>query len=441
MSARTAGQAHATKIEPDRAVPSGWAVDRPRPRPDPAPPPAGASAPIASVVSASSRSRSSPSSSGSGSSPAPRFTASPTAYAHYLATGRYTWLEIATTIALGAVGVVAIVGLTLLLSASRARWVAIVGGATALAGAVCLMISVGTLVVRAPRVAGPLLRGRLDEVVINAQTRGTTTAVLVLVGAALLTIGWLLLGLAVFLTSGLSQGDGGLLELLGSADLPRWPVQHGAAHDRARSCSVPPVSASSARPVGWVRREDRSPLPSAHRAKRSPTSAFAFTDDMEGDELDGLDDEQIAAIYNDVEIAGDPSAEAEVAEESSDGVASDAAPAERRSAAARSSHGTPTAWSVTRSESGEATHGAPEPSTKAAKAPEPSPAAPNSGVPKTGTANRTADKTSGSIEEKASNAKRPSNDSRLNEAPTADVAAKPTTTARRGRFGRGKRPA
>ena len=95
------------------------------------------------------------------------------------------------------------------------------------------------------------------------------------------------------------------------------------------------------------------------------------------------------------------------------------------------------------------THGTAEPATDVADpvddSPSPSPAAAavalNGGVPPTGTANRAADKTSGRIEEKASNAKRPSNDSRLNESPTGDVAAKPTSTARRGRFGRGKRPA
>ena len=187
----------------------------------------------------------------------------------------------------------------------------------------------------------------------------------------------------------------------------------------------------------------RGPLtsPVRHRAKRSPTSAFAFTDGMEGHELDGFTDEQIAAIYNYVEVGGsaDEAAVAEVdaADESSDDDTAHRHPA-------RSSHGTPTAWSVTRSESGAATHGAPEPGTDVADrvtdAPTPAVAL-NSGAAPTGTANRTADKTSGRIEEKASNAKRPSNDSRLNEQPTGDVAAKPTSAARRGRFGRGKRPA
>ncbi len=349
-----------------------------------------------------------------------RFTANPTAYARYLATGRFTWIEIATTYALGAVGVIAIVSLTLLLAVSRSRWIAIAGGATALAGAVCMLIAVGTLVVRAPRVAGPLLRGRLDEVVINAQTRGSATAALVIVAAALLTIGWLLLGLAVFLTSGLSQGDGGLIGLSGplvyfgglfSTALPTI----GAFMIGAAGLGI----AGAAGRLGPV----RGPLTSPARttARRSPTSAFAFTDDMEGNELQGLDDEQIAAIYNYVEVGGT----AETADPSTHG---DRQPA-------RSSHGTPTAWSVTRSESGAPEHETAGAATAGAvtavaepdvepdlesEAVGASPATPTSRADKTSARN---DKTGGRSNEKGSNAKRPSNDTRINEVPSGEVAA------------------
>jgi hypothetical protein len=139
------------------------------------------------------------------------FTSNPATYAHYLATQRFTPMEIAITIGTGVFGVFALVGMTALLYAGRARWLAITGFAVGIIGAGAMLVSVMTVIVRATRVAGPLVHWRLDQVVINANAKGMAAAITVVGGAALLSLAWILLGIAASRTYGLSTGDGALL--------------------------------------------------------------------------------------------------------------------------------------------------------------------------------------------------------------------------------------
>jgi len=139
------------------------------------------------------------------------FSTNPVAYAHFLATKWSSPMAIAMTIATGIFALIALTGLTALLASSRSRWLAVAGCVAGVAGTVMMMIEVGSVVVRAQGVAKPILNGHLSEALITARAHGTSAAILVFGGAALLTLGWILLGLAVMMTSGLNRGDGGLL--------------------------------------------------------------------------------------------------------------------------------------------------------------------------------------------------------------------------------------
>lgn len=157
------------------------------------------------------------------------FSRDPVDYARYLSAGRFRPAEIVATTGTGLVGVLAVIALANLLSGGRGRWFARTGMVAAVAGSAALLAAVGTVIVRAPQARVPLLRGRLDEIAFSAGWSGTAASVVVLSGAGLLAIGWMLLGVAVIRAPGLSDADGALLFLsapvlfLGGMFLPVVP--------------------------------------------------------------------------------------------------------------------------------------------------------------------------------------------------------------------------
>ena len=301
MSARAAGQTRKTKAKPDRAAAGKKASAKQSTKP-PAPKAAAAvpgrrayrvgrvcvfAIPIFAVLV------------GLGQFSLGRFATRPAEYAHYLATGRYSWLGIATTFGVGFFGIISIIGLTLVLRRGGGRWFAISGAIAGLLGAAAMLVALGTLVVRAPRVSRTLLHGQLADVVFNAHTRGAGTATIVLVGAGLLTIGWILLGLAVFLTVGLSQGDGGMLAL--SAPLVYLGGFFGSTLPTIGAFLLGAAGLGIAAAAGRLGAARGRLTPSVRVGDRAPVSSFAaFADDPDGftdDEFARLSDEQIAAIY------------------------------------------------------------------------------------------------------------------------------------------------
>ncbi len=139
------------------------------------------------------------------------FSTDPAAYAHFLAHRWSSPMSIALTTATGVLAIISLASLTLLLLHTRVRWLAIAGFVLGTAGAIMMMIEIGAVVVRAQGLAKPILDWRLGQAAITASAHGTTAALLVFGGAALLTLGWMLLGLAILCTYGLNRGDGGLL--------------------------------------------------------------------------------------------------------------------------------------------------------------------------------------------------------------------------------------
>jgi hypothetical protein len=139
------------------------------------------------------------------------FSLDPAVYAHYLATGRWTAREAIATVGLGVTGVVSIVGLASLLFRGRARGYALAGLIAGLAGSAGMLTSVGSTVIREDRLRTAFVHGHWSQLAFNARTTGAGTAALAVGGAFLLTLGWILLGVAIIRTSGMNRADGPIL--------------------------------------------------------------------------------------------------------------------------------------------------------------------------------------------------------------------------------------
>jgi len=138
------------------------------------------------------------------------FSIDPAVYAHYLATGRWHPREVLATIGLAVTGVLSIVGLASLLFRGRARGFALSGLIAGLAGSAGMLASVGSTVIREDRLPHAVVVGH-RQLAFNADTIGAGSAFLVIGGALVLTLGWILLGVAVMRTSGMNRADGPLL--------------------------------------------------------------------------------------------------------------------------------------------------------------------------------------------------------------------------------------
>ncbi len=139
------------------------------------------------------------------------FSIDPSVYAHFLATGQWRPREAIATIGLAITGVLSIVGLASLLFRGRARGFAIAGLVAGMAGSAGMLASVGSTVIREDRLRHAFLDLHWSELAFNADTRGTGSGLLAAGGALLLTLGWILLGVAVIRTSGMNRADGPLL--------------------------------------------------------------------------------------------------------------------------------------------------------------------------------------------------------------------------------------
>ena len=138
------------------------------------------------------------------------FSTDPAVYAHYLATGQWRPREVLATYGLAVTGVLSIVGLASLLFRGRARGFALAGLVAGLAGSAGMLASIGSTVIREDRLPHAVVSGH-RQLAFNAHTVGAGSAFLVIGGALLLTLGWILLGIAVIRTSGMNRADGPLL--------------------------------------------------------------------------------------------------------------------------------------------------------------------------------------------------------------------------------------
>jgi hypothetical protein len=138
------------------------------------------------------------------------FSIDPAVYAHYLATGQWRPREVVATIGLAVAGVLSIVGLASLLFRGRARLFALAGLVAGLAGSAGMLASVGSTVIREDRLQHAVVDGH-RQLAFNADSVGAGSTFLVIGGALLLTLGWILLGVAVLRTSGMNRADGPLL--------------------------------------------------------------------------------------------------------------------------------------------------------------------------------------------------------------------------------------
>ena len=138
------------------------------------------------------------------------FSTDPAVYAHYLATGQWRPREVLATFGLAVTGVLSIVGLASLLFRGRARGFALAGLVAGLAGSAGMLASIGSTVIREDRLPHAVVNGH-RQLAFNAHTVGAGSAFLVIGGALLLTLGWILLGIAVIRTSGMNRADGPLL--------------------------------------------------------------------------------------------------------------------------------------------------------------------------------------------------------------------------------------
>jgi Amt family ammonium transporter len=135
------------------------------------------------------------------------FSTDPAVYARYLATDHGSVSDLVRTLGAGLFGVLSIVALAALLSKARGHSIAFAGMLAALAGSVLLILEVGSVVIRNERMRGALLGGDFSRIAGNAHA----TSRLVPAGIGLLTLGWILLGIAVFMADGLNRSDGVLL--------------------------------------------------------------------------------------------------------------------------------------------------------------------------------------------------------------------------------------
>jgi hypothetical protein len=139
------------------------------------------------------------------------FSSDPLVYANYLAVGRWEPSEVLIVGALGITGVLSIAGLAALVWRGRARVVAVLGGLCGLLGSIALFWTVGSVVIRQDAVRHALLTLDWSKLAYTAHVTGSTAALYVLGGAALLTIGWILLGVGVLRMPGMNRADGPLL--------------------------------------------------------------------------------------------------------------------------------------------------------------------------------------------------------------------------------------
>ncbi len=139
------------------------------------------------------------------------FSLDPTVYARYLARVRYRPMELTATFGLGACCVLSAVFLAMLLVRGRGRWWALCGAILAVVGAATMLLSTGGVLVRADRLRPALLHLRWADLNINAGTTSTGGALVVVGGALALTLGWMVLGVALLLTPGANAADGVLL--------------------------------------------------------------------------------------------------------------------------------------------------------------------------------------------------------------------------------------
>jgi hypothetical protein len=208
------------------------------------------------------------------------FASDPAVYANFLATKWSSPMAIALTTGTVVFALISVIGLTLVLLAGRAKWLAIAGAVPGVVGSIMMLDGAGSVVVQAQGAGKTIWQGRWHDFVATAQSAGTGAAWLVFGGAVLLTIGWILLGLAVMRTRGLNRGDGALLAIsaplvyLGGFALHILPAL-GAFLLGAAGLGIIFTSGRVAREAG--------PMVLAARAARLPAtmpSAFArFMDD------------------------------------------------------------------------------------------------------------------------------------------------------------------
>ncbi len=139
--------------------------------------------------------------------PSGAFSSDPATYARYLATEHGTISEWARIVGPGMLGVLSLVALAALLVKARGRWLALAGLIAGVGGSVLLILEVGSVVIRNERMRDAVLGGGLTRIHGNADA----TSRLVPLGLLLLTLGWVLLGIAVFVARGLNKTDGVLL--------------------------------------------------------------------------------------------------------------------------------------------------------------------------------------------------------------------------------------
>ena len=139
------------------------------------------------------------------------FTEDAQRYAAFVANRWTSPMSVALTTATVVVACLGALGLGALLVPVRGRWFAIPGALLVLAGAIMMGVSAGSVILRVPGAAHGALQGRLHDFSLNPDVHGTAAGVLTLGGAALLTLGWIVLGVAVIRAPGLSTGDGAAL--------------------------------------------------------------------------------------------------------------------------------------------------------------------------------------------------------------------------------------
>jgi hypothetical protein len=139
------------------------------------------------------------------------FTTDRASYAHYLAHVRFTPAHLTYSVGTAFAGMVALVALAGLLAGTRCGRSAAVALGLGLAGVAVLLTGVGTVLLRQESARAALLRGRPSDVVLNPQLRGGGAVLAVLGGALLLTLAWMLLGVAVWRSRVLQRADGVLL--------------------------------------------------------------------------------------------------------------------------------------------------------------------------------------------------------------------------------------
>lgn len=263
------------------------------------------------------------------------FSADPALYARYLANDDGTVSDLARTLGTSAFGVLSIVALAALLNKARGHRIALAGMVIGLAGSVLLILEVGSVVIRNERMRDALLGGDFSRIVGNAHA----TSRLVPAGIGLLTLGWILFGIAVFMADGLNRSDGVLLIIsapmiyAGGLVLNMIPVL-GAFLLVAAGLGIG-FAAAKVQPAGTVKAGQRM-------LRERPHSALARFVDAPGD----LETATIAATGPTETVAGGGDKPAET-RPTADGDR----PAATQPTADKAARRVSTSWSVTRANS------------------------------------------------------------------------------------------